>query len=275
MKMVSLNQISHEVKWRFTFLALMAGFALIAAILFHADRTKTAILSLMPETAFNKANKYIKKDLLLFIPQPFPHRPIERASHTCQFQINITGGLGQTGTSDHQRILAPKILSLSNKLSFPCTKWRTLRKGWHRSLPLKFRALQLVHASKCFGYRFEIDGKIISYCTDTGYCKNSAELSWMPIFLSLMRPAQRNKHNDFWPHWIPTLAAKTCDRIKAKKTCSYSFWCALYTTPTKRDKAQAHARRIFPETISAYDGLRIKFKWCHSCAEVMLQLFIC
>ena len=55
----------------------------------------------------------------------------------------------------------------------------------------------------------------------------------------------------------PELAAKLAIESKAKKLALTHFDAALYTTPTKRDKAQTHARTIFPETFSAYDGLRI------------------
>jgi ribonuclease BN (tRNA processing enzyme) len=55
----------------------------------------------------------------------------------------------------------------------------------------------------------------------------------------------------------PQLAAKLAVESKAKKLALTHFDAALYTTMAKRDKAQAHARMIFPETFSAYDGLRI------------------
>jgi ribonuclease BN (tRNA processing enzyme) len=62
---------------------------------------------------------------------------------------------------------------------------------------------------------------------------------------------------DFWPHMNPQLAAKLAVESKAKKLALTHFDAALYTTMTKREKAQEHARMIFPETFSAYDGLRI------------------
>jgi ribonuclease BN (tRNA processing enzyme) len=55
----------------------------------------------------------------------------------------------------------------------------------------------------------------------------------------------------------PQLAAKLAVESKAKKLALTHFDAALYTTMAKRDKAQAHARMIFPETFSTYDGLRI------------------
>jgi ribonuclease BN (tRNA processing enzyme) len=55
----------------------------------------------------------------------------------------------------------------------------------------------------------------------------------------------------------PELAAKLAIESNAKKLALTHFDAALYTTMAKREKAQAHARMIFPETFSAYDRLRI------------------
>jgi ribonuclease BN (tRNA processing enzyme) len=63
--------------------------------------------------------------------------------------------------------------------------------------------------------------------------------------------------SDSWPHMNPQLAAKLAVESKAKKLALTHFDAALYTTMTKREKALAQARMIFPKTFSAYDGLRI------------------
>ena len=41
-----------------------------------------------------------------------------------------------------------------------------LAEGRH-SLPFTVECRPLVHPAPCFGYRLEIDGKVITYCTDT------------------------------------------------------------------------------------------------------------
>jgi ribonuclease BN (tRNA processing enzyme) len=131
-----------------------------------------------------------------------------------------------------------------------------IKEGRHRS-PFKFQALPLVHASKCFGYRLEIDGKVISYCTDTGYCKNSEELSQNADLLISECALLSGQNAEYWPHMNPQLAAKLAVESKAKQLVLTHFDAALYTTMAKREKAQAQATKIFPETFSAYDGLRI------------------
>ena len=219
--------------------------------------TKKEYIILDAGNGIHKANRYIKKDLPVYLFLSHFHIDHIEGLHTlAKFKFKSLEIIGQTGTKTTiKEFLAPKYSIPVNKLPFPC-KVTDIKEGWHRS-PVKFLALQLVHASKCFGYRFEIDGKIISYCTDTGYCKNSVELSRTADLLISECALLSGQTYDFWPHMNPELAAKLAIESKAKKLALTHFDAALYTTPTKRDKAQAHARRIFPETISAYDGLRI------------------
>jgi ribonuclease BN (tRNA processing enzyme) len=61
-----------------------------------------------------------------------------------------------------------------------------------------------------------------------------------------------------WPHMNPQLAAELAIESKSKRLALTHFDAALYTTMAKREKAQAHARRIFPKTFCARDGLRIE-----------------
>ena len=219
--------------------------------------TKKAYIILDAGNGIYKANKYIKKDLPVYLFLSHFHIDHIEGLHTlAKLKIKSLEIIGQTGTkATIKEFLAPKYSIPLHKLPFPC-KVTDVKEGWHRS-PLKFRTLQLVHASKCFGYRFEIDGKVISYCTDTGYCKNSAELSRNADLLISECALLSGQTYYFWPHMNPQLAAKLAVKSKAKILALTHFDAALYTTMAKREKAQALARMIFPETFSAYDGLRI------------------
>ena len=44
-------------------------------------------------------------------------------------------------------------------------------------LPFKLSTLPLEHADPVLGFRLELDGKIVTYCTDTGYCTNALKLA--------------------------------------------------------------------------------------------------
>jgi len=51
-----------------------------------------------------------------------------------------------------------------------------LTEGVH-NVPYTVECRKLIHADPCYGYRFEIDGKAVAYCTDTGYCENAVKLA--------------------------------------------------------------------------------------------------
>jgi ribonuclease BN (tRNA processing enzyme) len=219
--------------------------------------TKTAYIILDAGNGIHKASRYIKKDMPVYLFLSHFHIDHIEGLHTlAKFKFKSLEIIGQTGTkATIKEFLAPKYSIPVHKLPFSCNVIG-VKEGWHRS-PFKFRALQLVHTSKCFGYRFEIDGKVISYCTDTGYCKNSAELSRNADLLISECAMLSGQTSNSWPHMNPQLAAKLAVESKAKILALTHFDATLYTTMAKREKAQAHARMIFPETFSAYDGLRI------------------
>ncbi|HUN53625.1 MAG TPA: ribonuclease Z [Smithella sp.] len=220
--------------------------------------TKTAYIILDAGNGIYKANKYIKKDVPVYLFLSHFHIDHIEGLHTlAKFNFKSLQIIGQSGTkATIKEFLAPKYSIPVDKLPFPCNAI-DIKDGWHQN-PLKFRALPLVHASRCLGYRFEIDDKIISYCTDTGYCRNSEELSGNADLLISECALPGGQTSKSWPHMNPRLAAKLACKAKVKKLVLTHFDAALYTTMIKRENAQAQAKLIFPETISAYDGLRIR-----------------
>jgi len=219
--------------------------------------TKTAYIILDAGNGIHKANRYIKKNMPVYLFLSHFHIDhIEGLHILAKFNFKSLEIVGQTGTKTTiKEFLAPKYSIPVDKLPFPCNVIN-VKEGWHKS-PLKFQALKLVHASKCFGYRFEIDGKVISYCTDTGYCKNSGELSRNADLIISECAMLSGQTSNSWPHMNPQLAAKLAVESKAKILALTHFDAALYTTMAKREKAQAQAQKIFPNTFSAYDELRI------------------
>lgn len=220
--------------------------------------TKTAYIILDAGNGIHKADRYIKKDLPVYLFLSHFHIDHLEGLHTlAKFHFKALQILGQTGTkSTIKEFLAPKYSIPSDKLPYACNVI-DIKEGWH-SMPFRFRALPLVHASKCFGYRFEIDGKIVSYCTDTGYCHNSVELSRHADLLISECAFLGGQQSDVWPHMNPQLAAKLAVESEANRLALTHFDAALYTTLAKREKAQMQARKIFPEAFSVYDGLTIR-----------------
>jgi ribonuclease BN (tRNA processing enzyme) len=219
--------------------------------------TKTAYILLDAGNGIYKAGRYIRKDKPVYLFLSHFHIDHIEGLHTlAKFNFQSLQIIGQTRTKAIiKEFLAPQYSIPIDKLPFPCNVI-SVKEGWHKR-PVKFRALELVHASSCFGYRLEIDNKVISYCTDTGYCKNSVKLSADADLLISECALLSGQTSNSWPHMNPQLAAKLAAESKTKKLVLTHFDAALYTTMAKREKAQAHARKIFPETFSATDGLRI------------------
>jgi len=220
--------------------------------------TKKAYILLDAGNGIHKADKYIKKDLPVYLFLSHFHIDHIEGLHTlAKFNFKSLHIIGQPGTKTTiKNFLAPKYSLPLDKIPYPCNVTDVIE-GWHKH-PCKFRALRLIHSSTCFGYRFEIDDRVVSYCTDTGYCRNLEVLSVdADLLISECAFLSRQK-SDSWPHMNPQLAAKLAVQSKAKKLALTHFDASLYTTLTKREKAQEHAKKIFPQTFSAYDELKIK-----------------
>ncbi len=136
-------------------------------------------------------------------------------------------------------------------------KIHEVNEGSH-DIPLPFMSLLLKHADPCIGYRFSIDDKIITYCTDTGECENLYLLaSNADLFISesSYKPEQVEWE---WPHLNPETAAMIAKRSNVKQLILTHFDAELYNTPESKVEAENRARRLFPTTIIAHDDLELK-----------------
>lgn len=128
-----------------------------------------------------------------------------------------------------------------------------------KKLPVDCEYLKLDHISLCFGYRFEIRGRIISYCTDTGPCKNYLRLAKNTDILISECAFLTKERSARWPHLNPESAAALAKKAGAKKLILVHFDASRYDTMLKRKKAQKQARRIFPNTFAAKDDWVMNF----------------
>jgi len=125
-------------------------------------------------------------------------------------------------------------------------------------LPFKLKALPLVHADPVLGFRLEIERKTITYCTDTGWCGNALKLAAGSDLLIAECSCRPGEQNPLWPHLNPETAALLAARAGAKKLALTHFDAGRYSTARLRAGALRAARRIFPRTAAARDGMRIK-----------------
>lgn len=124
------------------------------------------------------------------------------------------------------------------------------------TLPFSVLALPLLHASLTLGYRVELEGKIITYCPDTGYCENALILARDVDVLICECAYPSGKGNDEWPHLNPETAATIAQEAKVKKLILVHFDAYQYPSLRDRIKAEKAARKIFPETLASRDGMR-------------------
>lgn len=125
-------------------------------------------------------------------------------------------------------------------------------------LPFKAEVLPMLHASPTLGIRLELGNRIISYCPDTGYCKNAVELA-RNADLTITECAYTLDFNvKNWPHLNPETAAKIASESKAEKLILTHFDAEKYPDFKSRKKAESIAKKIFPKTIASRDNMEIE-----------------
>lgn len=127
----------------------------------------------------------------------------------------------------------------------------------HFSLPVKF--LPLHHPVLCYGYRFGLENKIISYCTDTGVCANLLALAKNADLLITECSFKSGQTVKNWPHLNPEQAGRAAKEAGVKKMVLIHFDAAIYNNFKERSQAEIQARKVFKNTFAAKDGLQINF----------------
>ncbi|MHC1773053.1 MAG: MBL fold metallo-hydrolase [Flexilinea sp.] len=121
--------------------------------------------------------------------------------------------------------------------------------------PFRVTALPLVHVIPDTGYRFEIDGKIISFLLDTGYCENAVTLAKDADFVITECGMLPGQVDPGWPHMNPQMAAKLAVDSGAKQMLLVHFGAGVYDTIEKRQRAVDTGRKIYPNLIMGLDNM--------------------
>jgi len=124
-------------------------------------------------------------------------------------------------------------------------------------LPFKITTLPLVHADPVLGMRLELEGKTVTYCTDTGYCPNALKLADKADLLITECAHLPGEHNPLWPHFNPETAGRLAAEAHAKRLVLTHFSAERYHKPALRSMALRLARKVFKPAIAAKDGLKI------------------
>ena len=136
------------------------------------------------------------------------------------------------------------------------TQLRLHEPSYLAKLPFPVVSKRLVHVSPCYGYRFNLEHKVLTYCTDTGPCRNFSELA-RGADLLISECAYKANENPHWPHMNPETAAGLAREVGVKKLALLHFDASLYPTLADRKEAQVRARKIFRKAFTARDGQEI------------------
>lgn len=102
-----------------------------------------------------------------------------------------------------------------------------LNEDYH-NLPFKFTCELLVHSNLCLGYGFELDNRIISYCTDTGLCDNLYKIPKDADLLISECSYKSKQVESEWPHLCPEDAAKIAKQSNEKLLVLTHFDANIY-----------------------------------------------
>lgn len=164
--------------------------------------------------------------------------------------------LGQPGTRDAlNELLGPPFSVPLSTHRYP-VQVQELMNGTHPNLPFNLTALPLVHSGPCLGYRLEINGKVITYCTDTGYCENAVILARQAdFFMTECALAPGAAPHPGWPHLNPAEAARIAIQAQARRLILIHFDPTQYPTLSHRKLAEEDARKTFSQSFAGYDGM--------------------
>lgn len=124
--------------------------------------------------------------------------------------------------------------------------------------PFTVTAKPLHHAALTLGYRIELEGKVVSYCPDTGYCENAVELARSADLLIAECAYKSGQSNDTWPHLNPETAARIAAEAGARQMALVHFDARTHPTLADRKDSESAAKLIFPRTFAAADDMRIR-----------------
>jgi len=172
-------------------------------------------------------------------------------------RFDFPGGLsiwGQPGTRETlATLLAPPFTVSYQDLSYP-VRICDLSEGTHH-LPFTVTCRYLPHVTPCFGYRFELEGKTIAYCTDTGPSHAVIDLARDADLLIAESAFQPGQESDGWPHLNPEMGIALAKAAGARRLALTHFDAWAYRTLEERVGVREEFHESFPGLTTATDGM--------------------
>lgn len=207
---------------------------------------------------FHKLDRLIKDEKPIYVFLSHPHLDHISGFHTLnkfRFKqgIRIFGQPGTKGLLD--RIIAyPFTVPFSD---LPCkVDVEDVAEGCHE-LPVRFECRFLVHSTPCLGYRFEVEGKILAFCTDTGVCENAIKLCQDADLMITECSFKPGQSSAVWPHLSPEDAVSMAKDANAKRLALVHFDAANYRTIAERYEVAELMKDEFRDIIVGEDDKEI------------------
>ncbi len=172
-------------------------------------------------------------------------------------KFRFSGGLVIHGPPGVTKLMSfflnPPFTISWRELPFPVTFHELQEKGY--KIPVPFECRELLHSSPCFGYRFSLEGRTITYCPDTGYCSNAVRLAEEADLLITECAFLQGMENVKWPHLNPETAIRIAREAGARQLALVHFDAHLYRTLEDRYAIMDAFSDDFPGLHIATDGL--------------------
>lgn len=123
--------------------------------------------------------------------------------------------------------------------------------------PFEITTLPIQHPVPTHGYRMRIEGKTVTYLSDTGYCENAVTLANGADLVIAECGALPGTVKGKAPHMEPEICARLAVEASVQQMVLTHFGAGSYTTMEARKNAAAPARSIFPNLITGVDNMEI------------------
>jgi ribonuclease BN (tRNA processing enzyme) len=206
-----------------------------------------------------KADRYISQDKPVFLFLSHFHLDHTEGLHTLvkfRFRkgLSICGGVGTI--ADLAGLLREPYTVPLDQVPFAVTV-KELEGGVHE-LPFTVTCLPLVHPVPCMGYRFEIDNRVVTYCTDTGICENAVTLARGADLLITECGLKPGEKSPLWPHMNPEDAIEVARRAGAKRLALMHFGAEVYKTLEERRALKAQFEKECPGLVVSEDDMIVE-----------------
>jgi ribonuclease BN (tRNA processing enzyme) len=210
---------------------------------------------------FYKLDRYLKKDEPVFLFLSHFHLDHISGLHILD-KFSFKKGLriyGPKGTRDILKIIANKPFTLP--LSDLAFKVDVLELPKHKEkLPFRIECMDLLHSSSTLGYRLSLEGKVIVYCPDTGYCDNAVKLAQGADLLIAECSLKSAEYDIKWPHLNPQYASRIAKEAEVGQLVLFHFDASRYPTMDSRKEAEIEAKKTFPNSIASKDDMQIQIQ---------------